>query len=454
MRENLNYLLGHHVVNKEVENVRNILSKFYENQNLDGLGLFLYGFIIGKGENLIAESVTNNSLMLNEQISFSFSETLNKQIESEIFQRKLYISSIINYPWNWNSWLNLTETIKEVGILRVIENILPDHYFKPFWLAHANLALFQNQTAFELYLKLLKIYPNNKYLKYQLAIVFHNMRHLDPAHDLLEFLHNEDPYLLTGMDTYSNILFLKNNRARLSYLAHHMLNIDKYSCETCFVIGNYYTLDANYEKAIVYFQRSLKLNPQYLDSWILIGHAYVELKDPTRAINAYRKAADLNNLEYRAWYSLGQAYELLKMPQYAFYYFQKACELRPDDSRMWTAMADCYNANQKYHHASLCLKRAQSTGDSEKVALHKLAQMYRLVGIKDKAAYYYKKNLDSQESFSNSEQVIEALHFLATYNKENKMYQEAYKYYSRLVDYDCPEADDSKAQIREMNKFF
>lgn len=38
--------------------------------------------------------------------------------------------------------------------------------------------------------------------------------------------------------------------------------IDKYRTETCCVIGNYYSLRSQHEKAVVYFQRALKLNPR------------------------------------------------------------------------------------------------------------------------------------------------------------------------------------------------
>lgn len=45
-----------------------------------------------------------------------------------------------------------------------------------------------------------------------------------------------------------------------------------------------------HEKAVVYFQRALKLNPQYTSAWTLMGHEYMELKNPSAAIESYRKA--------------------------------------------------------------------------------------------------------------------------------------------------------------------
>jgi hypothetical protein len=44
------------------------------------------------------------------------------------------------------------------------------------------------------------------------------------------------------MDTFSNILFVKEAFAPLSHLAHRLARSDKYTPETCCVIGNYYSL--------------------------------------------------------------------------------------------------------------------------------------------------------------------------------------------------------------------
>ena len=150
-----------------------------------------------------------------------------------------------------------------------------------------------------------------------------------------------DPYRVEGMDNYSNVLYVQELFAELSHLAHHLVSTDKYTPETCCVVGNYYSLKSMHNKAVVYFKRALKLNPRYLSAWTLMGHEYVEMKNPAAAIDAYRHAVDINPRDYRAWYGLGQTYEILQMPYYALYYYQQAVKLRPDDSRMWCAMGQC-----------------------------------------------------------------------------------------------------------------
>ena len=92
------------------------------------------------------------------------------------------------------------------------------------------------------------------------------------------------PAHLQGMDIYSNILYVKEEFAALSALAHRVAASDKYRPEACCVVGNYYSLRGQHERAVQYFRRALRLNPAYLAAWTLMGHEYVELKNPPAAI--------------------------------------------------------------------------------------------------------------------------------------------------------------------------
>ena len=117
-----------------------------------------------------------------------------------------------------------------------------------------------------------------------------------------------------------------------------------------------------------------------------MGHEYVELKNTAAAVEAYRHAVDMNPRDFRAWYGLGQTYEILKMPLYSLYYYQKAAQLRPQDARMWCAVANCYECLGQSHDAVRCYRRAESVGDSEGIALSKLAALTRQLKEDDVAA--------------------------------------------------------------------
>ena len=138
----------------------------------------------------------------------------------------------------------------------------------------------------------------------------------------------ENPYNLDFVDIHSNVLYVKNKPAQLAVLAQKVTALDVYRPESCNVIGNFYSLRGEREKAIEYFKKALVLDPEYLSAWTLLGHEYLELKNWNAAISAYRHAVDISPKDFRAWFGLGQAYELLRMPNYAVFYIQKAAALK------------------------------------------------------------------------------------------------------------------------------
>ena len=132
-------------------------------------------------------------------------------------------------------------------------------------------------------------------------------------------------------------------RPRLAFLAQSATSTDKFRPETCCVIGNYYALKSEHEKAVMYFRRALTLDRSFLSAWTLMGHEYIEMKNTHAAIESYRRAVDANRKDYRAWYGLGQTYEVLEMKMYALFYFQKAASIRPNDPTMWQAVGSCFD---------------------------------------------------------------------------------------------------------------
>lgn len=63
----------------------------------------------------------------------------------------------------------------------------------------------------------------------------------------------DDPYRYENVDTLSNILYVKENFNELGKLAINCFENDKYTPETCCVIGNYYSLIGDHIKAAKYF---------------------------------------------------------------------------------------------------------------------------------------------------------------------------------------------------------
>jgi tetratricopeptide (TPR) repeat protein len=226
--------------------------------------------------------------------------------------RDILVKSVDAYPWNWSAWLELQALCMDIGTLNSLE--LKDHWMKDFFLASAYLELQKNNEGLQKYAKLQDVFPFSEYIIGQIALGLYNSREYDQAENLYSDMLRYDPYRVDGMDIFfSNILYVKESFASLSHSAHRVFSTDKYRPESCCVIGNYYSLKGQHEKAVLYFKRALKLNKNYLSAWTLMGHEYVEMKNTPSAIDTYRRAVDINPRDYRAWYGLGQTYEMLSL---------------------------------------------------------------------------------------------------------------------------------------------
>jgi len=59
----------------------------------------------------------------------------------------------------------------------------------------------------------------------------------EEAEQLYTELQEREPKRLEHMDVLSNILYVRDNAERLSQLAHHALEVDRFRPETCCIIG-------------------------------------------------------------------------------------------------------------------------------------------------------------------------------------------------------------------------
>lgn len=68
-------------------------------------------------------------------------------------------------------------------------------------------------------------------------VVWPNLLEYNEAEELFDELRTMNPYRLDDMDVFSNLLFVKDSKEKLSVLAHQSERIDKYRPETCCIIG-------------------------------------------------------------------------------------------------------------------------------------------------------------------------------------------------------------------------
>nr|CAH0109721.1 unnamed protein product [Daphnia galeata] len=214
-----------------------------------------------------------------------------------------------------------------------------------------------DEAALNLYEELHQgVFEHSLYIKSQIAKIYYSLLDGIQAAKKFSEIREEDPYCLAAMDVYSNVLYVQINQPELAQLAYQAFAVDKYRVETCCIVGHYYGLRGHHEKAVLYLQRALKLNPHFsYGTWTIMGHENIEMKNSNATeklpvlnplniffyslvAQDFPPALEMNMRDFRAW--LGQAYEILKMPLYSLYYYRMAQSLKLDDSPLATLFGE------------------------------------------------------------------------------------------------------------------
>ncbi|XP_036327732.1 cell division cycle protein 23 homolog [Rhagoletis pomonella] len=400
---------------RELTELLAILRSQYSHGLLDGYGIYLYGVVL-KAVNLNKGAI------------------------------QMFIHAIRLAPMLWAAYVELAPLIMEKD--KMLPLNFGGHWMRHFFVAHSYIEMYLNDEGLKAYEDLQHAgFRKCVYVTSQMALAYHNKRDVDRAIEIFQTLQEVDPYRLENIDTYSNLLFVKELKTEMAQLAHKAVSINKYCPETCCVVGNYYSIRSDHQMAIVYFQRALKLNPKYLSAWTLMGHEFMELKNTNAAIQSYRKAVEVNKRDYRAWYGLGQSYEILKMHYYSLYYFKIAHQLRPYDSRMLVALGETYEKLEKFDNAIKCYWKACDVGDIEAVSMCKLAGLYEKRGEYEDAVQCYIMYCDDERAATDKQSLYHGFMTLANYYESKGQFDKASHYA-----YKCLESDERKSEAKALLK--
>jgi tetratricopeptide (TPR) repeat protein len=189
---------------------------------------------------------------------------LNRLQQRELAKRALILSLTLT-PVNWSGWQllsDLCESRAEADQLLSVHfrtATKHSHWMAVFFRAHVLLALQENEECLAVLGQLCAVFAHTTVLLELYALVYYQQRDYDEAERRFVEMRKRDPFRLQNMDIYSNILYVTEKKAELSHLAMQASRIDYYRPETCCILGNYYSLKMYHEKAVLYFQRALKV---------------------------------------------------------------------------------------------------------------------------------------------------------------------------------------------------
>jgi anaphase-promoting complex subunit 8 len=324
-------------LNKELPGISTTLEEWFSSlattgRQPQGWLEYLYGIVLAKGKN---EKLATDYL----------------------------VKSVTHYPHNWGAWEELMSLLGTTEELAQVMDQVPRNLMSFIFRVHASQELYSaTEEVHNSLSQILDIFPSSAFLKTQRALLFYHAKDFDDAEHIFSDLLISDPHRIDQLDNYSNILYVMGLRPKLAFLAQLATSTDKFRPETCCVVGNYYSLKSEHEKAVMYFRRALTLDRTFLSAWTLMGHEFVEMKNTHAAIESYRRAVDVNRKDYRAWYGLGQTYEVLELHSYALFYHQRAAALRPYDPKLWMAVGQCFGKVGKIMNGIRAYKRALVAG--------------------------------------------------------------------------------------------
>ncbi|BDU51110.1 tetratricopeptide repeat protein [Haliovirga abyssi] len=208
---------------------------------------------------------------------------------------------------------------------------------------------------------------------------------------------------------------------------------------------NYYK-EKDYDNAIKYLEKAIKIDPRYPHTYVTIGRIYVKQKKYKIAFDYYKKAVkeddsfspayealadlfkELKNREKETFFleqimdkgknedknnfkvllRLGKNYIELKNPEKALKYNLKAYELNQNDYNVLTNLGVAYSLNKEYEKAEPLLKRGIDIKPNDGKAYNNLGILYYRIGEKEKAI----KILTKGYEMSKSKTVLRSLNII------------------------------------------
>jgi len=115
--------------------------------------------------------------------------------------------------------------------------------------------------------------------------------------------------------------------------------------------------EGNYDKAILYYKKSIELKPTP-DSYNSMGVCYRNKGEYDKAIQCYQKAIELNPNFVRTYNNMGIAYYHKNKYDKAIQCYKKAINLNPKSAVAYNNMGIAYNFKNEYDEAIQCYQKA------------------------------------------------------------------------------------------------
>jgi anaphase-promoting complex subunit 3 len=206
------------------------------------------------------------------------------------------------------------------------------------------------------------------------------MNDFTSARRCLETMQAVDPGRVQGLELLSTVYWQLKKEMELANLAHTVVQQARNTPEAWCVVGNCFSLQKDHETALVFFQRSLQLDPDFAYTHTLSGYEYMANEDFDKAIKCFREAMRVDEGRYNAWYGLGAIYYRQEKYDLAVHHFKKAVDLHPESSVLLCNLGMAQWSNRQMYLALDTLGLAIQVDPRNPQARFQRANIYTAMG--------------------------------------------------------------------------
>lgn len=212
-------------------------------------------------------------------------------------------------------------------------------------------------TAYEQFIKVTKIDPDNFYA-----------------------------YYFAGLAQYYN----NNYQQTLEYVNKSIERNPEY-IKSYMLKGKTYRAMNDQENAIKAYQAAIEVDEEYASAWDDLGSVYNNMGENQKAANAYQRLIKLEPENGLAYTNLGAVYNQMEEYEKAIKHLKKATELRSDEHVPWYRLAVAYNGTEQNKLAAKAASQSLQLKSNWGPALLELGIAELRLGQKSKARVHFKE---------------------------------------------------------------
>ncbi len=359
------------------------------------------------------------------------------------------------------AYLNIGDEVKAIRYLVRAVKREPDNVYFLLNLAVAYDRAKKYGLALEIYNKILQVKPGWVYVSINKAYTLSNLKKLSDAVKIYKGILQKDPENLFALSSLGGLYARIGQYDKALELYKRILSKYQYP-EIYLAMGAIYELKNDFNRAIVYYNKSIKLNPDFSLAYFLYGDLKIKIGDIKEGVKYLEKSVELAKKGYEAPSYVGGNYfilagmeESIGDDKTASYYYRKAFSLypvlkelkRPVDVDAMLGLAIFLKDSDKLDEAEKKVKEMIAVDPKDPLAYSLLGDIYYLKGemgsIEKRQGYYkkaisnYKKSLSLDSNQSEVYVKLGNIYFAqgkleVVYYKQGKFHQ-AYLNYREAI---------------------